>query len=131
MGRNCVRCMDNCRICENVTTCTKCFYPNTLIQGKCITLADGSSGALKNGSREVVRCPIGCLSCTIDNKNDILCSEAVEGYSILDGLISKCSINCLTCSPLNQYICTSCFLGFALVNGKCQKCTGSNALECL
>ena len=118
-------------MCNSSTKCDRCSYPYAFIEGKCSSLGDGSSGAMKNGSKDVVRCPSGCLSCTIDDRNNIFCSEVVEGFSILDGLISKCSISCLTCSSSDQNTCASCFLGFVLVNGQCQKCAGDNAMECL
>jgi hypothetical protein len=70
-GKNCSKCIDKCKICKSSTDCVQCTFPNAFIEGKCVSLGDGSSGAVKPGSKDVVQCPFGCLSCTIDERNNI------------------------------------------------------------
>lgn len=55
---------------------------------------------------------------------------AIDGYAIYGGIITKCSPNCLTCSPQDPTICRSCYRRLILVGGNCLRCTGFQARTC-
>ena len=84
-------------MCTNSSDCSRCEFPNSFFNGTCQILGDGASGVLLPGTNQVVRCQIGCSVCTIDINKTINCITISNGFTLVQDVIIKCSLQCMTC----------------------------------
>ena len=81
-------------------------------------------------------CPAGCSICSQDASGNIICTQALDHYVVVQGAIYICDTNCFTCrnvlnSNTNTFsYCLSCYNGQGLSSGTCVSCTDANARTC-
>lgn len=133
---SCIKCSDNCKVCENEEKCKDC-KENAFItdNGKC-SLCDISCSSCEQSEYNCIECNTGfyrhndqCLSCNSNcNTCDVTsnnCTSCKEGH-YLDKTTNTCnecySSECKECSGPLQ--CTTCYDGYTTdPNGqKCEKC---------
>ena len=157
----CVRCEGgNCLTCDNINRkkCKRCLYPYKIKNGECVAeCGTGFYEITYSEISECKECPSNCASCLTKD----VCSQCKPGYVLyedqcilepcpsqyvnVNGVCKKCGPNCLTCSPVDQSICTSCTaisylhedghcgdcgIGHLGQNGKCTPCVDSNCKKC-
>lgn len=106
----CLPCISPCTECSSTSACSKCEISYYLANSVC------------------VRCPSLCLTC--DSGKCFDCIENAEingngcraksGFYEINGIISKCIENCLSCTGPDS--CLTCNDGFAFKDGICQNC---------
>jgi hypothetical protein len=124
----CLVCAANCISCTSAL-CMQCSNGFSLQNGVCESVGRGTSST--NINNTVIQCGPGCLVCTSSASNQIICTTAQIGYSIVAGVATKCSTSiCLTCAS-GSMTCSSCFDGYTLIGGSCIACLDPNAVSCL
>jgi hypothetical protein len=128
----CVSCIANCLTCRSASSCSLCaegFSRDST--GACSFFGGGNPVAITS-SGAVVKCPAGCSVCVAGSASStqVLCILAKDGYSIVAGLLTRCSTSCKACDSLSSSTCTACYPRFALVSGACTACGDANALTC-
>jgi len=100
---SCVKCSDNCKICNPTKGCSEC-----------------DSGYYSDG-KACKSCPLGCKTCTGASS----CAECEIGYFKQGSSCMACKYHCAKCS--NEDICEICSEGYTLSSvNKCFKyeCSG-------
>lgn len=105
---NCERCLTNCGVCKDSTSCEKCAI-----------------GYFRKSETECSSCVGGCSQC----ENGEYCDICREGfYHTPDMLCSRCPDNCQMCLEKDQ--CRQCMRSYFLTsNGGCSSCS-ANCDEC-
>ncbi len=122
----CKKCHESCKTCnsEKENDCTTCYIGYKLIDGKCIKMncyssckeCDEESNDENNQH---------CLSCQNnkffqeDNNNCI--DKCLNGYYEENSSCKKCHKSCKTCNSEKENDCTTCYIGYKLIDGKCIK----------
>ena len=98
-GYRCIKCLDNCKICINGTTCDKCDYGYIIYDGKCYQ------------GNITFSCPVNCKN-GICEQNEGLCTEGcLDGWSG-QTCNETCSSGCLNCTKQDSTDCGICEIGF-------------------
>ncbi|CAK83117.1 unnamed protein product, partial (macronuclear) [Paramecium tetraurelia] len=70
---------------------------------------------IKEDSSLCWTCDSKCLKCVVDEDDQLLCQQCIDGYYGLSSLCYICDDNCITCKD-DSALCTSCY------RDDCQKC---------
>ncbi|OMJ68866.1 hypothetical protein SteCoe_33558 [Stentor coeruleus] len=121
----CLPCSNNCVKCFDSTTCIKCEFSYSLINGICQNCLDFSCQC----GDKCEQCDNGvCLKC-IENvflKNGICVDQCSEG-DVIDNGICYCQDKCVICA---NDTCVHCVTGYVPENGKCVSCP-ENCFDCV
>ncbi|CAD8189606.1 unnamed protein product [Paramecium octaurelia] len=60
-------------------------------------------------------CDSNCLKCIVDEDNQLVCQQCIDGYYAVSSFCLICDDNCITCKD-DSALCTSCY------RDDCQKC---------
>jgi len=128
-NQSCLVCAANCVSCTSII-CTQCSNGFSLQNdGICQSVGRGVSSAISNNL--IIQCSPGCLVCISAALDQVICTVAQTGYSVVAGVATKCSNSmCLTCIS-GEVSCSSCFDGYSLIGGSCIACLDANAISCL
>jgi hypothetical protein len=124
---SCIACAPNCLNCVSVA-CKNCLNGFSLLNGVCQSVGSGVSSVLANN--EFIQCGPGCSVCIIGSLNQVICTTAKTGYSIVAGTATQCT-NALCTTCISGAICDSCINGYILIGGSCIACLDRNAVSCL
>ena len=80
----------------------------------------------------ILKCDSGCQACVPSSSTTgaTICTSALDGYTIIGGVITKCGRFCMSCMTSSPTICSACYPGSVLIGGGCAQCSDSNALTC-
>ena len=141
-GNVCSECEDNCKKCDDETTCTQCNSTHYLYNADCLEECDDPLTEIHHSTNgnTCQRCHENCASCAVDDINN--CSSCIDKFFLkgtscvsdcgngkigidsnlsdeLGGVCTNCTVtNCLKCSP-DAATCTECSGDLYLFNNMC------------
>ncbi|CAD8097678.1 unnamed protein product [Paramecium primaurelia] len=146
ISNSCDSCIQNCIICKEQQTCIKCeetyyekseiciqckFPCNTCLNDQfCLTISN-QLYYIDNRITELnqinsFRCKSPCNKCYSNEE----CIDCIDGfYFENNNKCLQCDSMCKTCKNMSTF-CTSCNLGFLLLNGVCYQCLDQNCQNC-
>ena len=132
VGANCVACPSNCQVCRSGTSCDRCSNGFSLNGNGVCTYYGGGLAVTTDQNGNVVRCEVGCQVCAPSSTTvgSTICMTAMDGYTIIGGVLTNCGKFCKTCLTSSPTVCSSCYAGSVLIGGVCTACSDVNALTC-
>lgn len=100
----CLKCINNCRICQSATYCLTCISGTYLDTNTHSCIDYCPVGYYIDVSIGCIQCPVNCLTCVYNNR--VICITCAFGYMMQDG----------------GYCVSSCNDGYVLISGLCHKC---------